>query len=258
MRKKMIFWGLILCTPLLLTGCFKEITNLDAASNPEVVADLEAGQLAHYTFDNRNGYDVSGNDHHGNINGDDTPNFGTGIIGNAVYLNGSKNIYFQIPYNFFNSRSRWTVSFWAKGMMAGRIFSAQYPSYNSDYYDVPALLALQAGSLFMVTQYNVYGTNIAYNYINNSGSWHHFVIVLDGVNNNDNAIIKFYVDGTLIDNISPYYDKSSVNNCTKIVFGGNKNGAYGLAASLWLDEVRFFSRALSNKEVLMLYNLEQP
>lgn len=223
--------------------------NDGGSSSDEIV--VSNGLLAYYTFDDGTANDITDNGADATLqNGASTVN----KTGGGKYLNisSAQKSYLNIPYNFFSNRSRWTVSFWAKDMTAGRIFSAQYPSSNNYYSDVPALLAEQAGSLYMVTRYNNYGSPIAYNYINNSGSWHHFVIVLDGINNNAN--IKFYVDGTLIDNVAPSYD--NVNQCTKIVFGGDKNGAYNLAPSMKVDNIRFYGRSLNATEIQTIYNNE--
>ena len=257
MKKNIICATATVFLLLTLSGCFKEIENLDGMYNPEIVADLNSNMLGRYTFDDNNGYDISGNEAHGNISGDNTPHYGNGISGNAVFLNGLNNISFQIPYNFFRGRSKWAVCFWAKDISAGRVFSAQKPSSNDDFSDTPALVAKQDGTFFVVSSYNNYGTPIAYNYIYNSDIWHHFVVIFDGSTNSGTTNVKFYVDGVLIDNASPSYYQEYINNCTKIVFGGNKNGSYDLAAGMWLDEVRFYGKALSQKEVLTLYNYEK-
>ena len=164
---------------------------------------------------------------------------------NAEYLN--------IPYNFFSDYSYWTVSFWIKDLTAGCVFAAMN-SGNENGYDRPTLWADQGGLLTIFLS-NAYSHNdISYNYSNNSGSWHHYVIVRDGGTTGSRVPVKFYVDGTLIDNLSV---SSTATNGTKINFGGNKNGSYGIAPSMKIDNIRFYGRTLSTNEIQTIYNNER-
>ena len=93
------------------------------------------------------------------------------------------------------------------------------------------------------------GTQISYIYSSNSGAWHHYVLQREGDN-----IVKFYVDGVLVDNVTTYITNNI--NASKVVFGGNKNGLYPVAPSMRLDNIRFYNRTLTSAQVRAIYNLE--
>ena len=216
---------------------------------------VSSGLMAYYTFDDGTANDLTDN------GADATMMNGATTLtrsGSNKYLNisSAQASYLNIPYNFFRGRSKWAVCFWAKDISAGRVFSAQKPSSNDDFSDTPALVAKQDGTFFVVSSYNNYGTPIAYNYIYNSDIWHHFVVIFDGSTNSGTTNVKFYVDGVLIDNASPSYYQEYINNCTKIVFGGNKNGSYDLAAGMKVDNIRFYGRTINATEIQTIYNNE--
>ena len=237
---------------LLLTACFKDLENPDSSSDPtNPTSDFNSGLKAYYTFDDGTAYDQSGHNAHAS-----TPNGGTFVDDNGrsclrlSYVNAE---YLNIPYNFFSGLSYWTVSFWVKDLTAGCVFAA-VNSNNSNGYDQPCLWADQGGQLIVYLKSDYYHSDISYNYVNNSSVWHHYTIVRDGGSTGNQVPVKFYVDGVLIDNLSV---SSTTTNGTKIIFGGDKNGSYGIAPSMKLDNIRFYNRALTNKDIIMLYNSEK-
>lgn len=217
---------------------------------------VTTGLLAYYTFDNGNANDWTDNAAHASLmNNASTVSDGTG--GYYLSISSVQAGFMNIPYNFFNGRTHWTVSFWIKDLTAGNVFSAQNTSHET-YYDVPRLWAKDDGLLKIECSGYVDGiTPISYNYSINSSIWHFYTIVMDGMHNSYQANIKFYVDGVLIDNVTPRFDLSTVNSNSKIQIGGDKNGDYSVAPSMKLDNLRFYSRSLSNAEIQTIYNAEQ-
>ena len=68
-----------------------------------------------------------------------------------------------------------------------------------------------------------------------------------------NAIL--YIDGNRVDQGTPNFNQNTINGCTKVVFGGDKEGTYSYGGSMKLDEIRIYSRDLTLSEVKKLYKL---
>ena len=245
---------------LLFSACFKDTND---NTNPGAGGtsggsnyNLNDRLIAYYNFDNENGRDASSYGRDGNFPNE--AHFVQGITGKAVFLNGMQDVFFQIPYNFFAERSAWSVSFWVKDLTEGCVFAAQSNSGSDYYYDAPVLWANADGKLAINLHGGYDNTTITYNYSNTANKWRHIVIVAEGVENYyGSATVKCYVDGSLVDNTTSFPSISTINNCTKIVFGGDKNGGYSVAPSFYLDEVRFYSRALTRDEAVALYNYDK-
>ena len=170
--------------------------------------------------------------------------------------------YLNIPYNLFNGRSTWSVSFWIKDFGPGNIFSAQSTNNTNEYYDTPKLWATQEGRFSIdLNGGNISNsaTDFSYSYLSAQadGNWHHVTVVASGVGNYANATVKLYVDGSLRDQISSVSDFSWINGCTKIAFGGDKMGGYAYSSSMKLDEVRFYKRVLTSNDVKALYDKDK-
>ena len=249
--KKTTFYAMMamLCIAIA-SGCFKEIDPSNP-SNPGTSGDVRSGMIAYYSFDDGTGKDLSGQGVDGVLL--NNPSTVDGVSGTGVFLNKFSNQYLNIPYSLFSGLSKFSVSFWIKDFNPGCIFSGQ-TSGNGSYSDAPAFWATQ-DSKFRIkcshgeTEY--YGYDFSYNYVTEgiqSGSWHHIVVVY-----NSNAIL--YIDGNRVDQGTPGFTQSAVNGCTKVVFGGNKEGTYSYCGSMKLDEIRVYNRDLTSSEVKKLYKL---
>ena len=220
---------------------------------------VPGGLQCYYTFDNGTANDMTDNSVDAQLMNSAT----TVGTGNGYYLklNQVSDDYLLIPYNLFSGLSNWSVSFWIKDFGAGNIFAAQSSSTNSyNYYDAPLLWAMQDNKLRLkcnsdgMPQSNGYGgTAFSYNYTNiqADGSWHHVVVTMSTGGN-----AKLYVDGQLRDQITCSYVQNTINGCTKIAFGGSKDGLYPFSSSMKLDNIRIYNRAVSNTEVQTIYNSE--
>ena len=205
------------------------------------------GLKAYYTFDDGTATDQSANGADATLQGSPTtPAHGSG---KCLHI-GSGSQYLNIPYNFFKGYSKWSVSFWVKDLTEGCVFAAQNSSGSNDYYDAPVLWANADGKLAIKLHGGYNYTTITYNYSNTANKWRHIVIVAS------NATVKCYVDGSLVDNTTSSPNTSTINNCTKIVFGGDKSGGYSVAAEMDVDNIRFYGRALSLNEIQSIYNNE--
>ncbi|MCR5191942.1 MAG: carboxypeptidase regulatory-like domain-containing protein [Bacteroidales bacterium] len=232
-------------------------TNDGGGQGGEIV--VPGGLQCYYTFDNGTANDIT-------ENGVDAQLMNSAsIIGSGdqyLKLNMITDDYLNIPYNLFSGLSNWSVSFWIKDFGAGSIFAAQNSSTSQyNYYDAPLLWAMQDNKLRLKCDANgmpnysseYAGTSFSYNYSNiqADGNWHHIVVTMSSGGN-----AKLYVDGSLRDQITCSYIQNTINACTKIAFGGSKEGLYPFSSSMKLDNIRIYNRAITNTDVQTIYNNE--
>ena len=171
-----------------------------------------------------------------------------GIIGKARNLTGAGS-YINIPHHtYYNLTSKISVSLWFKGVnnsdqAYGFAFGkADTTGYNGYYI---LMRPWGGGANFIVAkaddteEYGVGGTDVIDN------TWHHFVGVYD--TSGDNRI-KFYLDGAY-QGSRPAFDPTT--NSQPIRIGEYTSGKYIVGA---VDEVGLWKKALTNQEVLDLYN----
>ena len=214
---------------------------------------IPGGLMAYYTFDNGDGTDFSENSIDASlVHEPSLPDDGHG--GHYLSLNAIQGQYMNIPYNLFNGLYRFSVSLWIKDFNPGCIFSGQ-TSGGGSWGDAPAFWATQ-DSKFRIKCANgnteQYGYDFSYNYVTEgiqSGGWHHIVVVY-----NSNAIL--YIDGNRVDQGTPNFNQNTINGCTKVVFGGDKEGTYGYSGNMKLDNIRIYNRALSQQEIQTIYSNE--
>lgn len=262
-EKKILFRAVLqvtLCAAMVFmtTGCFKEIDpeSYDP-SNPGSGNSLNSGLIAYYSFDDGTGSDGTTNHVDGILlNGVLTTE---GIRGNGVLLNGWSNQYFNIPYNLFSGLEKFSVSFWIKNFGPGCIFAAQNTSSGNRDSDVPQLFAEQSGKFFFSAYSKWYGADFSYDYQRQgiqAEAWHHIVVTMRyDDSNSSGATAKLYIDGSLVDQATVSYSKRNISQCSKVVFGGDKEGGYDVKMSMSLDEVNIYNRELTASEVRGLYNL---
>lgn len=263
MRKALLYLPLAAAL-MLCTACFDDngTTVDDPDSFDDGNADYTTGLLAYYTFDNSDGSDASGNGRDAFFYGE--PRFVQGRRGTGVFLNSFREEYLNIPYNFFEGSVRWSVSFWIKDFGAGNIFGAQNSSSGSSVGDAPLFWAKEDNTFRLKctsgeVEYDN-GTDFTYNNnaIQSDGNWHHVVVTI-WKNSGYGSVVKarLFVDGSLRDETSCRIKPDCIDNCAKIVFGGDKDGRYNYKSSMKLDEVRFYDRALATAAVRALYESGQ-
>lgn len=223
-------------------------------STPE--DDINAFLIAHYTFDSGNALDMSGNGWDGVVFNNagfisDTPS-GTG---SALFLNGIKEQYVNIPYNMFAGLLEYTISLWVKDFSTGALVSGI--SSQFEVYCVPRVYLKDDGTLSFETGYNDVRSSQAFAYNCSSiqsGSWHHIAVTVARDNSTNYSYLrKLYIDGILTDSIQDY-SKDNAGYVTKFNIGGNGNGFYPVFQSMKVDNVSFFSAALKGTVVKYLYD----
>lgn len=254
---------------VLLTACTPEYNNDVKITFDDESSDYGSGMMAWYTFDNSDGSDASGNHRDAAFYGE--PNFIQGKSGNGVFLNAAKEEYMNIPYALLKDWHEWTVSFWIKDFGSGNIFAAQNTIPNAyldaSYSDYPMLWAGDNGRLVLKNKPGVAhegdGHAFSYTYTSHQadGNWHHVVVALKEKKQpysykTYEGIVRLYVDGTLKDQFNYTNNQDWENECSKLVFAGNKDGGYPYKSSMKLDEVRFYDKPLGTAAVSALYNHE--
>ena len=224
----------------------------DSGSDNELV--VPQGLMSYYTFDKGDGSDATENELDAILVND--PSFVSETVdgtGKALMLNGAKGQFMNIPYNVFKNLKKITVSFWIKDFSIGAIFStisADYP--RSDH---PRLIADTDSKFRFYTGYDNYDTTPSFSYPYTSiqsGKWHHVVVSMDG----DTRYL--YVDGARTDsNTAPSWPSEQATG-TKVYIGGNKDGEYKMdCITMKIDNIRFYQRCISDKEVKSIYDSEK-
>lgn len=226
-------------------------------SLPITAQVMPDGLLSHYTFDEGNANDVTTTQAHGVLLNapsfiSDTPN-GTG---KALFLNYIKGQYINIPYNVFMGLPTYSVSMWIKDFSTGLLFTVVANS-SRVYNDYPRLRTMSDGFFRFYTSYDSADYTKDFNYsffAIQSERWHHIVVICNCNQNQNSVLRQLYVDGILVDSQEGSWDKSEGS---KIVIGGDRDGAYLAGTSMKVDNVRFYKVALTKYEVAAIYKSEK-
>lgn len=219
---------------------------------------VPGGLVAYYLFDNADVSDCTDNELHGNMLGE--PEFTTQTpsgTGKAIFLNFNKNQYINIPYNPFKGIAQYSVCFWIKDFSTGMIFTASEKGASLPRNDFPRLICGSDGRFTFYTEYDNYNTTPSFDYNTSSiqgNGWHH--IALTTTVSGNNLTRKLYVDGKLKGSNATSYGSSS-NSAQSVSFGGTDGGKYQVATSMKLDNIRFYTRSLTQEEISSIYAGEQ-
>ncbi|MBR3859235.1 MAG: carboxypeptidase regulatory-like domain-containing protein [Bacteroidaceae bacterium] len=217
------------------------------------IQDVTGGLYAYYTFENNTNNVAEGGYNAAAIN---NPTYVESMNGTkAIKFSSSNNSSITIPEAMIDGCT-FTVSFWAKGLSDGHIFSV--PSSGS--YDTSFDLVMLNGSL----AYTVRGANIDYapkftHSTFNASEWS--MITLTSEKNGISAIAKLYVNGVYMSSLKDIMLDYSLNQGLSFTLGGKLvwNGGTRTinAVNMTVDNLRIYNgRALSIAEVMQVYNYE--
>jgi YD repeat-containing protein len=212
------------------------------------------GLVAYYPF-NGNANDESGNNYHGTIDGATLGTDRKGVTNKAFNFNGTNGRIRVEDTPNLNFSSSFSISFWAKmntwgnGTSAGIISKKindpgnGYVIYNDGTYSNKLNFRLKSSS----NTQNLMPSNTSVTI----GSWECWTMVYnstDGTNKlfRNGVLDKSYSTGNLgnMSSTAPLYFGYSQT------WNGYLNGL--------LDEIRIYNRAITNDEVLQIYNAEKP
>lgn len=238
-------------TKIVMAGNYYNGTNNDfgVVRYLGMSVNLDSGLVAHYPF-NGNANDESENGNDGTINNATLTNDRFGNADKAYSFNGTSS-YINIPYNINLSPTEGTVCAWVKTSVTG---SGLQQDIFGQPYGMPQLVIDPSGKAaisWRSATFNFPGVSSSV-YVDNS-DWH----FLTGVYNSTS--FKIYVDGVL-DNSSTTTE-SQYSCDAPFQIGGFNNpafcggGAYsGQFMNGVIDDISIYNRALSEAEILALYN----
>jgi len=225
------------------------------------ISPLEKGLVAHWTLDetdyNSNTEritDKTPNENHGTNNGATLTTDRMGQSNRAMSFDGSN--YIDAGDDESLELKNLSISVWINSESTQNIAAGivSKGSIYSDYVrDQNYYLYLDSSRNVKLTYGN--GTNHQTSTFSSvsSSEWHHFVIIINGTN------INLYIDGNLDDSVPQLYipitgdgndlrigRKSTSSSSSVYYFNGS------------IDEVRIYSRVLSEEEIKLLYDSYKP
>ena len=222
-RKLMFLMSFALVVGLVLTSSAK-------AADPDLAA--------YWKFDDGFGttaFDSSGNGNDGIFVGD--PQWVDGKLGGALEFNGDDYL------NCGNGPSlqiqdEITIAFWFQVEAFSNSWEAFIAKSDSAYR------ISRGGETGNATHLGISGTSVG-NFNGTAtvtgGDWHHMAAVYDGTN------ARIYIDGVLDTEVAA---TGQINLSSSDLYIGENSGATGRFLHGLLDEVRIYSRALTDEEIL--------
>lgn len=208
--------------------------------------------VAFYNFDDGTANDASGNGHNGTVYGSvpmvDWAN------GKHADFNGNYNNYIKVLHHpDLNFSDDFSISLWTNQTTATGISTvlAKGRDILSNY------TIRLGGNNFLMCYDGVYGHWVSLSSPRDQDMWHHVVGVADQANH----LMNLYIDGVLVD--SKPLPAFNITTTFPLVIGRHFTYSYG--GSAWpypfmgkVDEIRIYSKALSDSEIQQLYNLNDP
>ncbi len=232
----------------LAEGYTFEPTKLDAS---EAATDLDftgtsvpLQLVAHYTFDDENAVDVTGNGWDGTIHGN--AEYVEGRLGKA--FKGS-DMWVELPQDVFGAQNYVSISYWVnikEWVSFARLFS---------------LMGTQDFEYDSALTFECYENEpwVSYKYLKNDNhflllhpdNWYNITVIYAGLES------KMYLNGDLVLEEELCYPFSESFGPFEI--GGINYGLWGSPqANAYFDEFRIYNYALTEQEVEDLYNIEVP
>ena len=202
--------------------------------------------MAHYPF-NGNANDASGKGHNGIVYGTLTLTTDRKGNTNSAYQFNGTNSYIEVPASSdLKPLNAITLSTWFYIETPGKTFDDMIAtSYKAYYYPYSSyyICKMSDSVSFCITTLDEISTVIRSGTKINCHQWYHAVGTYDG------QIMKLYLNGHL--EISAPKSGNIVYNTNPLKFG---HGVYNQFLTGKLDDIRIFNKALTESEVLQLYN----
>lgn len=207
---------------------------------PVCAQDTTSNLVVHWKMDESSGttaYDSSGNGYNGTVYG--TASWQSGYIDNALYLDGSS-------YSRITGLAAWsniTLAAWANLSTAdsggAELFSI------GDY----VIVRLDASGKCEAIIYNGSGwDSVSVSQTYAGTGWHHFALVFSDSSN----YLRLYIDGTLAASATNYNSISYSGLGSNSYVGRHGNGGTSTDFTGKVDDVRFYSRALTSTDISAL------
>ncbi|TXH01136.1 MAG: LamG domain-containing protein, partial [Candidatus Moraniibacteriota bacterium] len=241
-------------------GTLDEFRFYSRVLSPDEVAQLyrltaptgvDTGLKGYWSFNGQDmsattAFDRSGSGNTGTLGGDVTKSLGK--IGQGLAFGGTNGIVDMNDINAMDGVANVTLSAWMKRSATNSIVTVgksvdQYRRFNINFYS-DGNVYINVGT----------GSGEPYGYFaSNDTNWHHVVVVFDGSLSGNSNRLKAYVDGVAtsltFSGTIPATTNSNSDDFTvgyAPLFGGYTVGK--------IDEVRLYSRSLTEAEAIALYN----
>ncbi len=218
---------------------------------------LTNGLVAYYPF-NGNANDESGYGHNGIVNGASLTADRAGVLGHAYYFNSTNSSLIQIQdFDLPTGSQSRTFALWirAEAIYPATVFqTSSLFGYGTHSDGLQAYLNYEPLPNVLTINLNKFGPDLSGRWgawVSNwdFDMWHHVVYVLEGTN-----FLTVYLNGNALTVSSPNPNPGFDVRSTTLTVGGFESNFFDGA----LDELRIYHRALSQPEVLQLYNAEKP
>jgi hypothetical protein len=229
----------------------------------------EEGLLAYYPF-NHNANDESNNMHNGIIYGAEFKNDRSNNINQSLFFDGIGNFLKLDAMESFNSAlESFSVSFWIKADTAETVYyETLMKTINNDATGTMFSIEIHRGPsasldigvirLDLRDNNNKYFTIYVHRPNVFDNDWHNITFIISSAKNNQGDV---FIDGELeskndyfvrYGSESPADFKKFDNNLT--IGAGNNRGTVETFFRGYLDEIAFYNRPLTTKEILQLFN----
>jgi Concanavalin A-like lectin/glucanases superfamily/Secretion system C-terminal sorting domain/Domain of unknown function DUF11/CARDB len=208
--------------------------------------DCAYGLVGHYTFDG-DATDKSGKQNNGIVNGATLTTDRNGVANKAYNFDG--NDYIEVPNSasISSPNNQITIAGWVLNNNPNGAFALLCKSdlgfmdYRLQYY----------GNGRNELELLLDGGVVGLNYIFPIGEWFHVAVT------GNSGVYKFYKDGVLIGTKNEIPNIVAINKVTNLYLGFDPHNVaeYHLGK---LDEIRVYDCALTEAEVLAIYNAEKP
>lgn len=240
------------CKPLAVISTPEEV--IPSPEDPEYekkVEDiLKSSLLSYYTFDDETAKSKSEFQYDGVLFG--SPSFITDTPsgqGKALFLNGLKEQWVNIPYNLFKGLPYFTISLWLKDFSTGNIISGISTGTYPGYYSFPRLFFTSDGKMAFDCRNRHWTSAPTFSYpctSLQSGQWHHIAVTCS------RGFTRLYVDGIPVDSFEEYWEDVQ-DNTPKVQIGGNGDGIFAVTFSGKVDNVAIYTTALSDSYISLIY-----
>ncbi|MFA5133861.1 MAG: LamG domain-containing protein [Patescibacteria group bacterium] len=230
----------------------QEITDLFNATKVNVVSSEGSYPLLGYwtmdASDTRGTtvYDRSKKDHHGTFSNGNSPTSTPGVIKQGIYFNGTND---NIAVGTFNPSNphNITMSLWVKSISVPSgnsylLVKGNDATANSYGLAVSPCAGGKLTGWMMVFRGGLTGAGLcAVKY----GEWTFLTGVVSG------NTISMYINGVWVDDTG--FTGTLATSALSVWIGSQNRGGYYYRLKGWLDDIRFYDRALTAGEIMNLY-----
>ncbi len=232
---------------LFAIGCKKSNNETGAIQKSNIIATIPEVSLL---FTNGNANDISGNARKVNLHGATFTADRFGNDNSALYFRGWNDgdpDYVDLPTLYdFDSTDELSISIWLK-------VDSTRPTGNMPFAMIPDVYTDRLVAAVNYSPYTVYwdngdiyGSGRVYGTRANSYVWDHYVFIKSKIENK----MQVYINGNLFISENTYDDIEDKHRVVRLGGGGNGTQYFGG----WIDDIQFYSKALSAGEVDSLYH----